>query len=765
VESIDHPTLQTRYISHRIMKKPVPPPPPPPPIEPIELQSALEERYLAYALSTIMHRALPDVRDGLKPVHRRLLHVMRVLRLDPNSAFKKSAKIVGDVMGGYHPHGDQSIYDALVRLAQDFSSRYPLVDGQGNFGNIDGDSAAAYRYTEARMTTVAGLLLDGIDEDTVDFRPNYDGSVQEPVVLPGAFPNLLANGATGIAVGMATSVPPHNLAELCDASLHLIKTPNAGVEKLCQFVIGPDFPTGGIVIDSRESIIEAYRTGKGSFRVRARWSVEDLGRGAWQIVVTEIPYMVQKSKLIERVAELLTDKKLPLLGDIRDESAEDIRVVIEPKTRNIEPAVLMEQLFRATEFENRISLNMNVLSGGKVPKVMSLKDVLKEWLEHRKTVLVRGTNFRLAAIARRLEILEGYLIAYLNLDEVIRIIREEDEPKPALMARFKLTDVQTEAILNMRLRALRKLEEMEIRKEHTELLKEQKGLKGLLKSDDQQWERIAEDIRKVKETYSKKTPLGRRRTDFAEAPDVAEVLDEMLVEKEPVTIVCSEKGWIRSMKGHIEDASTLTYKDGDQSRFVVKAMTTDKVMLFSSSGKFFTLDASKLPGGRGHGEPVRLMADVDATDQIVSIFIHQPGAKRLLASTEGDGFIIAEDDCVANTRKGKQVLNVKLPSEALVCRQVLPDADHVATIGDNRKLLIFKLSDVPEMARGKGVRLQKFKDGGLSDATTLNRKAGLNWTDSSGREWTVTDLAEWIGERAQAGKLPPRGFPSSKKFG
>jgi topoisomerase IV subunit A len=746
------------------MKKPTNPPPPPPDIENVELQSALEQRYLAYALSTIMHRALPDVRDGLKPVHRRLLHVMRVLRLDPNAAFKKSAKIVGDVMGGYHPHGDQSIYDALVRLAQDFSSRYPLVDGQGNFGNIDGDSAAAYRYTEARMTAVAGLLLDGIDEDTVDFRPNYDGSVEEPVVLPGAFPNLLANGATGIAVGMATSIPPHNAAELCDAALHLIKTPNAGVDKLVQFVQGPDFPTGGIIVDSRESIVEAYKSGRGSFRVRARWSVEELGRGGWQIVVTEIPYMVQKSKLIERVAELLQEKKLPLLGDIRDESAEDIRIVIEPKNRNIEPAVLMEQMFRASEFESKFPLNMNVLSGGKVPKVMSLKDVLKEWLEHRKTVLVRGTNFRLAEIARRLEILEGYLIAYLNLDEVIKIIREEDEPKPRLMVRFKLTDVQAESILNMRLRALRKLEEMEIRKEHTELTKEQKGLKGLLKSDDEQWTRISDDIKKVKETYNKKTPLGRRRTDFAEAPDVAEVLDEMLVEKEPVTVVCSEKGWIRSMKGHLEDTSSLTYKDGDQGRFVVNAMTTDSIMLFSSSGKFFTLDASKLPGGRGHGEPVRLMSDIDAADQIVALFVHQPGSKLLVASTDGDGFIVASDECVATTRKGKQVLNVKAPVEAQVCRFVAEGSDHVAAIGDNRKLLIFKLAELPEMARGKGVRLQKYKDGGLSDAITFNLKSGLMWIDSSSREWTVTDLKGWIGERAQAGMLPPKGFPRSNRF-
>ncbi len=747
------------------MKKPKTPPQAPTPAQPIELQSALEERYLAYALSTIMHRALPDARDGLKPVHRRLLHVMRLLRLDPQAAFKKSAKIVGDVMGGYHPHGDAAIYDAMVRLAQDFSSRYPLVDGQGNFGNIDGDSAAAYRYTEARMTDVAGLLLDGLDEETVDFRPNYDGSVEEPVVLPAAFPNLLANGATGIAVGMATSVPPHNVAELCDAALHLIKFPNAGVDKLTQYVVGPDFPTGGIIIDSRESIVEAYKTGKGGFRVRARWSQEDVGRGGWQIVVTEIPYLVQKSRLIERVAELLNEKKLPLLGDIRDESAEDIRVVLEPKSRNIEPELLMEQLFRATEFESRIPLNMNVLSGGRVPKVMSLKEVLKEWLEHRKTVLVRRTNFRLREIARRLEILDGYLIAYLNLDEVIRIIREDDEPKPALIKRFKLTDMQAEAILNMRLRALRKLEEMEIRREHTELKKEQKGLQGLLKSEDEQWNRIADDIRQVKETYSKKTPLGRRRTDFAEAPDVAEQLDEMLVEKEPITVVCSEKGWIRSMKGHLEDKSTLSYKDGDQERFVVPAQTTDRIMLLSSSGKFFTLDGAKLPGGRGHGEPVRLLADMDAADQVVALFVYQQGAKLLIASTEGDGFIVSEDECLANTRKGKQVLNVKAPAEAVVCRAIPEGADHVASVGDNRKLLIFKLSELPEMARGKGVRMQKFKDGGLSDAAAFNRKSGLTWSDASGREWNVTDLADWIGERAQAGKLPPKGFPRSNKFG
>ncbi len=746
------------------MKKPVAPTPPPAATENIELQAALEERYLAYALSTIMHRALPDVRDGLKPVHRRLLHVMRILKLDPNTAFKKCAKIVGDVMGSFHPHGDQSIYDALVRLAQDFSARYPLIDGQGNFGNIDGDSAAAYRYTEARMTDVARLLLEDLEDDTVDFRPNYDGTVEEPVVLPGAFPNLLANGSTGIAVGMATSIPPHNAAELCEAALHLIKFPNAGVDKLTQFVLGPDFPTGGIITDKRDDIIEAYKTGRGSFRVRCRWEKEELARGGWQIVITEIPYLVQKSRLIERMAELLNDKKLTLLGDVRDESAEDVRVVLEPKTRNIDPEVLMEQMFRNTELEARIPLNMNVLSKGKIPRVMSLRDVLREWLDHRKEVLQRKSNFRLKEIARRLEILGGYLIAYLNLDEVIRIIREEDEPKPSLMRAFKLTDNQAEAILNMRLRALRKLEEMEIRTEFDKLTGEQGALNALLNSDDQQWNKISDDIKIVKETYSKKTKLGARRTDFAEAPVIEVDLDQAMIEKEPVTIVCSEKGWIRAMKGHVEDMSTLTYKDGDREKYVVKASTIDKIMLFSSSGKFFTLDANKLPGGRGHGEPVRLLADIDAADSIVSLFMYQAGAKRLLASTEGDGFIVNEEECLANTRKGKQVLNVKAPAEALVCSPFAAEADHIAAVGDNRKLIIFKSSELPEMARGKGVRLQKFKDGGLSDACAFKLSEGLTWLDSSGRNWTVTELAEWIGERAQAGRLPPKGFPKNNKF-
>ncbi len=747
------------------MSKHVPPPQPPRDAESIDLRDALEERYLAYALSTIMHRALPDVRDGLKPVHRRLLYVMRQLRLDPNTAFKKSAKIVGDVMGSFHPHGDQAIYDALVRLAQDFASRYPLIDGQGNFGNIDGDAAAAYRYTEARMTDVARLLLEGLEEETVDFRPNYDGSLEEPVVLPGAFPNLLANGASGIAVGMATSIPPHNAAELCDAALHLIKHPSATTEKLVQFVPGPDFPTGGIIVDDRESILEAYKSGRGSFRVRARWQVEDLGRGGWQIVVTEIPYQIQKGRLIADIAERMMEKKLPLLGDMRDESAEDVRVVFEPKSRTVDPAVLMESLFRNSDLESRFPLNMNVLSHGKVPKVMSLRDILREWLDHRKEVLVRRTKYRLSEIARRLEILGGYLIAYLNLDEVIRIIREEDEPKPALMKRFELSDNQAEAILNMRLRALRKLEELEIRKEHDSLVKEQVSLNVLLGSEDQQWERISGEIRDVKEKFGKKTELGRRRTDFASAPVIDADLEQAMIEKEPITIVCSEKGWIRAMKGHLEDFTGLTYKDGDAAKYVTHGWTTDQVMLFSSSGKFFTLDAGKLPGGRGHGEPVRLMADLDATDAIVAMFTHVAGRKLLVASSDGNGFVVDEDECVASSRKGKQVLAVKAPIEAQASVEVPIEADHVASIGDNRKLLIFKLSDLPEMARGKGVRLQKFKDGGLSDARAFKLSEGLAWTDSSGRNFLLTDLKEWIGERAQAGRLPPKGFPRSNRFG
>ncbi|MFO1089612.1 MAG: DNA topoisomerase IV subunit A [Hyphomicrobiales bacterium] len=746
------------------MSKQTPPPSSPEGIEPVDLRSALEERYLAYALSTIMHRALPDVRDGLKPVHRRLLYAMQQLRLDPASGFKKCARVVGDVIGKYHPHGDQSVYDALVRLAQDFAQRYPLVEGQGNFGNIDGDNAAAYRYTEARLTDVAMALLDGIDEDTVDFRETYNGEDSEPAVLPGAFPNLLANGASGIAVGMATSIPPHNAAELCEAALHLIKHPNATTEKLVQFVPGPDFPTGGIIVDKRDQIVEAYETGRGAFRVRARWEQEDLGRGTWQIVVTEIPYQVQKGRLIERIAELLNEKKLPLVADIRDESAADVRVVIEPKSRTVDPVVLMEQLFKLTELEVRFPLNMNVLSMGRVPQVLSLKQALREWLDHRNVVLLRRSRHRLAEIARRLEVLGGYLVAYLNLDEVIRIIREKDEPKPALMKRFDLTDVQAEAILNMRLRALRKLEEMEIRREHEKLSAEQKELEALVASPEAQWARISDEIRGVRDRWGKKTDLGRRRTTFADAPEVDAEAEAALIEKEPLTVVCSEKGWIRALKGHLQDAATLQFKEGDRLGFLVHAQSTDKLLLFSSSGKMFTLDAGKLPGGRGHGEPVRLMVDIDAADATVSLAVYRPEGKLLLAASDGNGFVVGEQECLATTRKGKQILNVKLPAEAIRCVPVVENADHVAVVGENRKLLLFPLSQVPELARGRGVKLQKYKDGGLSDVKTFVLSEGLSWLDSSGRTWTVTELAEWVGERAQAGRLPPKGFPKNNRF-
>ncbi|MBX3504296.1 MAG: DNA topoisomerase IV subunit A [Parvibaculum sp.] len=737
--------------------------PPPEPEHEINLREALETRYLAYALSTIMHRALPDVRDGLKPVHRRVLFAMRQLRLEPGQGFKKSARVVGDVIGRYHPHGDQSVYDALVRLAQDFSVRYPLVDGQGNFGNVDGDNAAAMRYTEARLTAVAALLLDGLDEDTVDFRETYDGEDKEPMVLPGAFPQLLANGASGIAVGMATSIPPHNAAELCDAALHLIKYPNARTEKLVSFVQGPDFPTGGIVIEPREAIIEAYETGRGGFRVRARWEQEELPRGLWQIVVTEIPYQVQKSKLIEKIAELLQAKKLPLLEDVRDESAEEIRLVLVPKSKAVEPEHLMESLFRATELESRFPLNLNVLSAGQVPGVMSLREALRAWLEHRKDVLVRRSNFRLDKIEKRLEVLEGYLKAYLNLDEVIRIIREEDEPKPALIKRFKLTDNQAEAILNMRLRSLRKLEEMEIRGEHKELTAEQKNLKALVKSDAKQWERVSEEIKDVRNTFGPKTKLGARRTTFSDAPKVEYVPVEAMVEKEPVTVVCSKKGWIRSMKGHLAADADIKFKEGDGPRFTLHAETTDKILLFATDGRFYTLDAAKLPGGRGHGEPVRLMIDLDESRDIVELFVHQPGRKLIIASHEGNGFIVPEDEVVAMRRAGKQILNVSGTDEAVACAVV--QGDHVAVIGENRKLVIFPLKEVNEMTRGKGVRLQRYKDGGLGDIKTFTLKQGLIAYDRSDRARTFDALKEWLGQRAQAGRLPPKGFPVGHKFG
>ena len=737
----------------------------PGPIEPINLRDALEERYLAYALSTIMHRALPDVRDGLKPVHRRILYAMRELKLDPRGGYKKCAKIVGEVMGNFHPHGDQAIYDALVRLAQDFAVRYPLVDGQGNFGNIDGDNAAAMRYTESRMTDVASLLLDGIDEDTVDFRATYDGTNKEPVVLPANFPNLLANGTSGIAVGMATSIPPHNLEELCDALLHLIKHPNAHVDKLVGMVPGPDFPTGGVIVESRESILESYRTGRGGFRVRARWEREDAGRGGYQVVVTEIPYQVQKAKLVERIAELMGEKRLPLLGDVRDESAETVRLVLEPKSRSVDPVLLMESLFKSTELELRFSLNMNVLSAGQVPSVLSLRDVLRHWLDHRQVVLVRRSEFRLQKIEHRLEVLDGYLIAYLNIDEVIRIVRFEDDPKAKLVARFKLTEIQVDAILNLRLKSLSRLEEIEIKAEHDKLSGERRGIKSLLKSEDLQWERIAAEVKDTREKYSKKTELGRRRTSFADAPSIDVDLDQAMIEKEPITVVLSEKGWIRAMKGHMDDISKLEFKQGDSLLRAVKAHTTDKLLVLATNGKIFTLAGDQLPGGRGHGEPLRLMVDLEENHAFAGLFVHEPGRKLLIAATSGHGFVVPEDEVVAMTRKGKQVLNVSEPDEARCC--VAAEGDMVAIIGENRKMLVFPLAEVNEMVRGKGVRLQRYKDGSLSDIAVFEKKEGLSWLDPAGRTFTLpmSELKDWIGQRAQAGRLAPKGFPRSNKFG
>jgi topoisomerase-4 subunit A len=740
-------------------------PPEPKDIQEIALREALEERYLAYALSTIMHRALPDARDGLKPVHRRILYGMRLLRLDPGTPFKKSAKIVGDVMGSFHPHGDQSIYDALVRLAQDFASRYPLVDGQGNFGNIDGDNPAAYRYTEARMTEVARLLLDGIDEDAVEFRANYDGQSKEPIVLPGAFPNLLANGAQGIAVGMATSIPPHNAAELCEAALHLIDKPATKTRGLLKYVKGPDFPTGGVVVDDHASIAEAYNTGRGGFRVRAKWHKEEGDRGAWVVVVTEIPWLVQKSRLIERIAELLNEKKLPFVGDIRDESAEDLRVVIEPKSRNVDPEVLMESLFKQTELESRIPLNLNVLVKGRVPKVLGLAECLREWLDHLRDVLVRRAKYRRAQIEHRLEVLGGYLIAYLNLDRVIKIIRTEDEPKPVLIKAFKLTDLQADSILNMRLRNLRKLEEMEIRGEDKSLRAELKDLKALVASEDAQWKKVGEQVRKVRDLFGPKTPLGKRRTVFADAPehDLA-AIEEALIEREPITVVVSEKGWVRTLKGQVTDLSNLAFKTDDKMGFAFFAESTSKLMLFASNGRFYTLEAQKLPGGRGHGDPIRMTIDMEGDAEIVSLFVAKGGRKFLVASRDGQGFVVNEDDCVANTRKGKQVLNVTPPNAATAITTVTGDT--IAVIGTNHKMVVFGLDQVPEMARGRGVRLQKYSGGTLSDMTTFVAKEGLTWKDSAGREQSLTwkDLTPWRGNRADAGRLA-QGLPKSNKFG
>jgi topoisomerase IV subunit A len=726
------------------------------------LRRALGERYLQYALSTIMHRALPDARDGLKPVHRRILYAMRELKLDSKGGFRKSAKISGDVMGNYHPHGDQAIYDALARLAQDFNVRYPLVDGQGNFGNIDGDNPAAARYTEARMTAAAEALMEGLSENAVDFRDNYDGSLSEPVVLPASYPNLLANGSSGIAVGMATNIPPHNIGELCDAAIHLIKAPNARDETLMEIVPGPDFPTGGILVEPRENIAQAYRTGRGSMRLRARWQIEQLGRGQWQVIVTEIPYQVQKSKLIEKIADLIQNKKIPILADVRDESAQDVRLVLEPRSRTVDAAVMMETLFRASDLETRFSLNMNVLIDGRTPKVCSMKEVLRAFIDHRREVLQRRSQFRLDKIDHRLEVLEGYIIAFLNLDRVIEIIRNEDEPKPIMMAEFGLSDVQAEAILNMRLRSLRRLEEMALRKERDDLLIERADLEDLLASEALQWARIIEQIRATRKQFGKDAPLGARRTELADAPDIEEVPPEAMIEREPITIVCSAMGWIRAMKGHIALDQELKFKDGDEARFIFHAETTDKILLFGTNGRFYTLAANTLPGGRGMGEPVRLIVDLPNEAEPLVLFLHKPGRKLLLASSAGDGFVVAENEVLAQTRNGRQVLNVRGDVRAKVCKPVV--GDHVACVGENRKVVVFALAELPELGRGKGVRLQKYKDGGLSDATTFNLAAGLTWKDPAGRTRTQSDLAEWLAKRAAAGRMAPRGFPRDNRF-
>ncbi len=772
-----------------------------PNMDPLEvaepLRRAIGERYLTYALSTIMHRALPDARDGLKPVHRRILYAMRELRLSSNGGFRKSAKISGDVMGNYHPHGDAAIYDAMARLAQDFNVRYPLVDGQGNFGNIDGDNPAASRYTEARMTAAAEALLDGLNEDAVDFRENYDGTLSEPVVLPAAFPNLLANGAAGIAVGMATNIPPHNIEELIGACLHLIKTPDARDETLLNYVPGPDFPTGGVIVEPRENIAQAYRTGRGSFRLRAKWEVEDLGRGTWQVVVTEIPYQVQKSKLIEKIAELIQTKKVPILADVRDESADDIRLVLEPRSKNVDPQVLMNMMFRSSDLEIRFSLNMNVLIDGVTPKVCSLKEVLRAFLDHRRNVLQRRSTHRLEKIDHRLEVLEGLIIAFLNLDRVIDIIRYDDAPKDALMAENwglkrarsmseadyvsplpssgegELSDVQAEAILNMRLRSLRRLEEIELNRERDALLAEREGLLALLGSEELQWAKISEELKETRKQFGRDYPGGARRSQFAEAVEVAEVPLEAMIDREPITVVCSTMGWVRAMTGHIDLTRELKFKDGDGPRFIFHAETTDKLLVFASNGRFYTLQASNLPGGRGMGEPLRLMVDLPNEAEIIDIFIHKPGRKLLVAATDGNGFMVTEDDVLAQTRTGKQVLNVKDEVKAQIVRPV--EGDHVAIVSQNGKFLVFPVAELPEMTRGKGVRLQKYNmargrqgtlelDGGLSDITTFTWDEGLSWEMGGGKTRHEPDMSDWLGKRAGVGKKPPYGFPRSFKF-
>ena len=731
-------------------------------ILPVAFSEALGERYLAYALSTITSRSLPDVRDGLKPVQRRLLFAMRELKLDPAAGYKKCARVVGDVIGKYHPHGDVAVYDAMVRLAQSFAVRWPLVEGHGNFGNIDGDNAAAMRYTEARLTEVAAALLEGIGDDAVAFRDTYDGEELEPIVLPAAFPNLLANGANGIAVGLATSIPPHNAGELCNALQILLKNSRCDLAELIACVPGPDFPTGGVLVEDPAMIAEAYATGRGGFRVRARWHTEKTGRGQYQIIVTEIPYQVQKARLVERIADLLQARKFALLADVRDESADDIRLVLEPRNRSVDPKMLMETMFRQTELETRASLNMNVLDVNGVPGVMNLKQVLRAFLDHRFDVLLRRTAHRLAQIAHRLEVLGGYLVAYLNLDEVICIIREEDEPRKVMMKRFKISEVQAEAILNMRLRALRKLEEIEIRSEFDALKKEQTELKKLQDSKDRQKTVLSKEIAEMVKRFGPETELGRRRTEIGKPPEPLEVPAEALVEREPITVLCSAKGWIRATKGHLEEDAQVKYKDGDRERFRFHAETTDKLVLFATNGRFFTLFCDKLPGGRGLGEPVRLMVEMANDQDVVELFVHRPGRRLFVASSDGRGFVVEEDGVLAEKRTGKQVLNPGKEAEACIC--VAADGDSVAVVGQNRRLLLFPATELPVMARGRGVILQRYRDGGLNDAKLFNKADGLTWKTGAGvrNEGAAT---EWYGKRAQAGRVAPRGFPKGNKFG
>ncbi|HET8749223.1 MAG TPA: DNA topoisomerase IV subunit A [Sphingomicrobium sp.] len=725
--------------------------------------SALEERYLVYALSTITARSLPDVRDGLKPVHRRLLWAMRLLRLDPAGAYKKSARVVGDVIGKYHPHGDQSVYDAMVRLAQDFALRYPLVDGQGNFGNIDGDNAAAYRYTEARLTPIAIQLMAGLDEGTVDFRATYNGEEEEPEVFPGLFPNLLANGASGIAVGMATSIPPHNVGELIDAAVKLIDRKRVDDRELMEIVKGPDFPTGGIIVDDSETILRAYVSGRGSFRLRARIEVEKEKGGAWHLLVSEIPYGVPKSKLIEQIASLIADKKLPILADVRDESDEQVRLIIEPRARTVDPDLLLESLFRLTDLEIRFPLNLNVLDETRTPGVMSLKEALLAWLRFQKDVLVRRSEVRIGKIDDRLELLDGFLVAFLNLDRVIAIIRSEDEPKPVLMAEFSLTDRQAEAILNMRLRSLRKLEEMEIGREREALVNEREELSALIGDESLQWKRLKGDLKRVRDKFA-----DERRTGFAEAAPAREIDWSAMIEKEPITVILSQRGWIRAMKGHLalEQVADLKWREGDEPFIHFHAQTTDRLALFASNGRVYTLAGDKLPSARGFGEPVRLFIDLDAEVDIVQLLVARPEMKILIASSDGKGFVATAESTLAETRKGKQLVNLRPRAKVAVIRAIPEGADAVAVVGENRKLVVFPLSELPELGRGQGVTLQRYRDGGLSDATAFSFEDGLSWAlgGETGRTRTETDLNPWRAARGAAGRMPPIGFPRNNRF-